>query len=82
MVQNAGDLADDSHLKERGFFIEQQHPEMGKTVSDATPIRLSGSPAGYTRAAPIRGQDNDYIYRGLLGMSEVELDELGESGII
>ena len=66
----------------QGFFIELDHPELGKTVSDATPIRLSHSPARYGRAAPVRGQDNDYVYRQLLGMSDDEIAELREQGTI
>jgi len=82
VVQDASDLANDPQLKQRGFFIELDHPEMGKTISDATPVRLSDTPAKYNRAAPTPGQDNDYVYKKLLGMSEDEVAELGEQGII
>ncbi|MBL7125433.1 MAG: CoA transferase, partial [Dehalococcoidales bacterium] len=57
-------------------------PELGKTISDAAPIRLSDTPARYIRAAPILGEDNDYVYGELLGMSEDEVAELSEQGII
>jgi len=82
VVQDASDLAQDPQLNERGFFIELDHPELGKTISDAVPIRLSDTPARYTRAAPVLGQDNDYVYRELLGMSQDELTELKRQGII
>ncbi len=82
VVQDASDLAQDPQLKQRGFFIELDHPELGKTISDAVPIKLSDTPARYTRAAPVLGQDNDYIYGELLGMSEDELAELRQQGII
>ena len=82
VVQDASDLAQDPQLNERGFFIELDHPELGKTISDAVPIRLSDTPARYTRAAPVLGQDNDYVYRELLGMSQDEIDELREQGVI
>ena len=82
VVQDAGNLANDPQLRVRGFFIELDHPEMGKTISDATPIRLSDTPARYSRAAPIVGQDNDYVYNQLLGMSEKELTELRQQGVI
>jgi benzylsuccinate CoA-transferase BbsF subunit len=77
VVQNAGDLAQDPQLKERGFFIE-----LDKTMSEATPIRLSHAPAKYRRVAPGQGQDNDYVYGELLGMSEGELVNLKKQGII
>jgi len=82
VVQNARDLAKDPQLKERGFFIELDHPEMGKTISDATPIRLSASPPQYSRPAPLPGQDNNYVYSELLGLSEAEMDKLKKQGVI
>ncbi len=77
VVQDAGDLASDPQLKARGFFIE-----LGKTLSDATPIKLSEASARYRRGAPTQGQDNSYVYGELLGMSEDELAELRQQGII
>ncbi len=82
VVQDAHDLASDPQLRARDFFIELEHPDLGKTISDATPIKLSDTPARYKRAAPVRGQDNDYVYQKLLGMSENELVELSRQGII
>jgi len=82
VVQDAGDLANDPQLRARGFFVELEHPELGRTISDATPIKLSGAPAEYRRSAPVRGQDNDYVYGKLLGMSEDELAELKNRGVI
>ena len=82
IVQSANDLASDPQLRARGFFIELDHPEMGKTMSDATPIRLSDTPAEYNRAAPVAGQDNDYVYKQLLGMTEDEVGEFRRQGVI
>jgi benzylsuccinate CoA-transferase BbsF subunit len=77
VVADASDLAKDPQLKERGFFVE-----LGKTISDGVPVRLSDTPARYRRAAPGRGQDNDYVYKKLLGMSEDELAGLRQNGIV
>jgi len=82
VVQDASNLAKDPQLRARGFFIELDHPELGKTISDAMPIRLSLTPAKYSRAAPVRGQDNDYVYKQLLGMGEGELAKLRQQGIV
>jgi crotonobetainyl-CoA:carnitine CoA-transferase CaiB-like acyl-CoA transferase len=81
VVQDARDLAKDPQLKGRGFFVELDHPELDKTISDASPIRLSDSPPRY-RPAPIQGQDNEYVYGELLGLSQGELAGLKEQGII
>jgi len=82
VVQDASDSANDPQLKARGFFVELDHPELGKTISDAVPTKLYDTPARYSRAAPILGQDNDYVYRKLLGMSEDEMLKLVEAGVI
>jgi crotonobetainyl-CoA:carnitine CoA-transferase CaiB-like acyl-CoA transferase len=82
VVQSARDLAQDPQLKKRSFFIELSHPRLGRTVSDATPIRLSDTPARYTRAAPVLGQDNDYVYGKLLGLSQDELAELKKQAVV
>ena len=82
VVQSAADLAQDPQLKQRGFFVELAHPEMGKTISDATPVRLSATPPQYSRPAPLPGQDNDYVYRELLGLSGSEINELKNQGVI
>jgi crotonobetainyl-CoA:carnitine CoA-transferase CaiB-like acyl-CoA transferase len=79
VVQDAADIAKDLQLKARGFFIDR--PEIGKLV-DASPIRLSETPAEYSRPAPTQGKDNDYVYGKLLGMSEKEMAELREKGVI
>lgn len=82
VVQDASDLAKDPQLRDRGFFIELDQPGSGRTISDAMPIKLSDTPPRYFRAAPRHGQDNDYVYKGLLGMSEKELAGLREQGVI
>ncbi|MFC1864393.1 CaiB/BaiF CoA transferase family protein [Chloroflexota bacterium] len=82
VVQTASDLANAPNLKARGFFIELEHPEPGKTIADATPIKLSDTPAKYARTAPRQGQDNDYVYGELLGLSKDEIAELIRQGII
>jgi benzylsuccinate CoA-transferase BbsF subunit len=82
VVQDARDLANDPQLKSRDFFVELDHPELGRTVSDAVPIRLSRTEARYLRAAPTAGQDDDYVYRELLGMSAGDIAALREQGVI
>jgi benzylsuccinate CoA-transferase BbsF subunit len=82
VVQDASDLADDPQLRARGFFIELDHPELGKTVSGAVPIKLSDTPATYGRAAPVLGRDNDYVCGELLGMSKDEILRLKGEGVM
>jgi benzylsuccinate CoA-transferase BbsF subunit len=82
VVQDAADLARDPQLRERGFFIKPEHPETGVQTADASPIRLSETPARYARPAPLPGQDNRYVYGELLGLGEAEIARLKEQGVI
>ena len=81
-VRSAADLANDPQLQSRGFFRELEHPTLGKIFADANPIRLSENPAEYRNAAPTNGQDNDYVYCQLLGLSEEEVKGLRQENII
>ena len=82
VVQSAADLAKDPQLRQRGFFIELDHPQTGKTIYDAAPVRLSDTPPGYSRPAPLTGQDNSYVYGQILGLSKGEINKLKKQGII
>lgn len=82
VVQNAEDLAKDPHLRAREFFVSLEHPVLGETISDSSPIRFTeGSRAGW-KAAPLLGEDNRYVYTELLGFTEGEVSSYEEKGII
>jgi crotonobetainyl-CoA:carnitine CoA-transferase CaiB-like acyl-CoA transferase len=38
--------------------------------------------AEYQRSAPAPGQDNDYVYGGLLGLNDPEIADLKDNGVI
>ena len=81
-VEDAGNLANDPQLMARSFFAQIEHPTLGKTTSDNTPIKLSRTSAKIHRAAPLLGQDNEYVYQGLLGMCKEELSQYMEQGTL
>ncbi|MFC2003831.1 CaiB/BaiF CoA transferase family protein [Chloroflexota bacterium] len=82
VVKDAHDVAEDSQLLARNFFISASHPVLGKTTFDGTPIRLGRTPARFQRVAPLLGQDNRYVYQELLGIGDKELSRYIEDGII
>jgi crotonobetainyl-CoA:carnitine CoA-transferase CaiB-like acyl-CoA transferase len=45
-------------------------------------MRLSETPVEYRHAPPLLGQHNEAIYRGLLGKSAAELEQLKASGVV
>lgn len=45
---------------------------MGLRQYDGPAFKLSKTPAELTKAAPALGEDNEYVYRELLGIDEDE----------
>lgn len=83
VVQNAEDLArHDAHLAARGFFETVEHQVKGTVTATGIPLGLTGTPGRSGRAGAAIGQDNDEVFRTLLGMTEPELARAIEEGAI
>ena len=82
VVQNASDLAKDPQLLARDYFVRLHHPVLGDTISDASPIKFAGGTRGDWKAAPLLGEDNQYVYLELLGLTEKELSSYIKRGIV
>ncbi len=82
LVQNAADLARDPQLLARGFFNILENPDNNTRLVDSSPIRLSQSPARYRRGAPSPDEDNEYVYRQVLGFDPAELVRLKRNNVI
>lgn len=76
------ELYEDPHLRERGAWVEVQHPEMGRRITIAPPWKLSATPAEVTMPAPTLGQHHDYVFGELLGLSRKEMAELEREGVL
>jgi benzylsuccinate CoA-transferase BbsF subunit len=82
VVANAKDVAEDPQLGHYHFFHELDHPEMGKLSFYHGPLfRLSKTPYEVGRP-PLVGEDNDYVYTKLLGISDEEWVQLMAEGVI
>jgi crotonobetainyl-CoA:carnitine CoA-transferase CaiB-like acyl-CoA transferase len=66
----------DPQLHERGFFQLLEHPVCGTHFHPAANFHLSATPPVIWRAAPTLGQDNEYVYKEVLGMGDDEYAEL------
>jgi crotonobetainyl-CoA:carnitine CoA-transferase CaiB-like acyl-CoA transferase len=81
-VQNERDVFACPQLNARGFFEELDHPEFGPFRYPGLNFRMSRIP-NHLRRHPVRlGEDNDYVYRDLLGLSDAEYEELDQLGHI
>ena len=56
----------------RGFFQPIAHPEAGTHLHVGRAWRASSTPSEPARHPPLLGQDNEYVYRDLLGFTEAE----------
>ena len=82
VIQSAKNLIDeDSHLKYRNHFVELEHPEMGKTLYNNAPFRLSETPINIQSPAPILGADTESVCKNILKMSDEEFNTLKEKGV-
>ena len=82
LVENGRDqLENDPQLKHRQAFWEVEHPEIGKYHAPAPPFLLSKS-AYEIRRAPLLGEDNEYVLKQVLGMTDEVIAELVIEGVI
>ncbi|HEX8601925.1 MAG TPA: CoA transferase [Pseudoduganella sp.] len=82
VVAASGDMLADPHLRERAHFVALDHPLMGKSTVEGARYRLSATPGGPRRAAPLVGADNDFVLRDLLGYSDERVAALRQAGVL
>ncbi|GHH96774.1 CaiB/BaiF CoA transferase family protein [Neobacillus kokaensis] len=68
--------------KEREFFVEVDHPVMGRVAQPGAPYRMSETPWKINSPAPLLGEHNSNVYNGLMGYSEAELKSMAADGVI
>ncbi len=80
-VLNAAEVRDWVQMKERGFFVEIEHPEAGSLGYAGAPYRFSGVETAMERA-PLLGEHNAEIYGNELGYTEEDLRRMSAAGVI
>ena len=81
-VRTTDEVANDPHLKERGYFADVGHPSAGVLTHPGSPFRLSRTPGEIGGPAPLLGQHNADIYCGRLGLPREELERLRMAGVV
>jgi benzylsuccinate CoA-transferase BbsF subunit len=82
-VQTAEDTNDhDPQIASRGVFFEMDHPVIGEARFEGTPIQFSQTVQENWRSGPLLGEDNAHVFKGLLGLSEDEYEDLAAEGVI
>ncbi len=82
VVQTAEDLFNDPQLKHREHFRFLEHREIGVHAYQSPAYRLSKTPCSVKKAAPCLGEDNEYVYKEILGFSDDDIADLLIEGVI
>nr|WP_064493555.1 CaiB/BaiF CoA-transferase family protein [Pseudomonas chengduensis] len=72
----------DPQVQARGLRLDLPNALGSSTPQVASPLRLSATPVTYRSAPPLLGQHTDSLLQKLLGMSETQIAELREAGVI
>lgn len=82
-VSTAKDIWGDRQLRGRDFWQEVEHPELGESlVYCGAFAKLSQTPLGIQRRAPLIGEHNQEVYEKELGFSREKLVLLKQAGVI
>jgi crotonobetainyl-CoA:carnitine CoA-transferase CaiB-like acyl-CoA transferase len=80
-VATPEDVLSSTHLSERGFFVELDHPVAGPARYAGAPFRFASSDWRSARA-PLLGEHNRQVYVERLGMAPSAFERLRESGAV
>ena len=81
-IRTVEEVIGDTQLKERGYFIEIDHPCAGKLKLPGTSYQFSLTPALVRRPAPRLGEHNQDIFCSRLGYSKSDLVALRRCEVI
>ncbi len=82
-VNSAKDILESRQLNARNFFVELEHPAVGKVEKfPSSCYRFSKTPWNIERPAPRLGEHNEFIYGERLGYTREDLVKFKEAEII
>ena len=80
---NMEDIANDAHLRARQALTEVSAPDIPPRLAVGAPARFSRSDdVGIRRLTPALGQDEDYVFGELLGLSSAQRADLEAREVI
>jgi len=82
-VQNGEDINErDPQVAHRDVFFEMDHPVIGPARFEGTPVQFSALAQDNWRSAPLLGEDNEYVFKEIVGVDDDEFAALQEEGVI
>lgn len=82
VVMNERDVVESRHLAARDFWQPLTHPETGTQRYQTTIWKSNGFTPPLRRHAPRLGEDNEYVYKELLGFDDEQYAAFEASGHI
>lgn len=82
MVCTAAEVMNSPQYKTREFFVELEHPAVGKVTYPRGLSVFSETPWVLERPAPLLGQHNEEVYTKLLGFARGDLVRMRGAGVI
>jgi crotonobetainyl-CoA:carnitine CoA-transferase CaiB-like acyl-CoA transferase len=83
IVRPPESLLEDEQLAAREFFVEVEHPELGRTIKYAgAPYLFGSTPWRIYRRPPLLGEHTGEILQEELGMSADQMAALATEGVI
>lgn len=79
---DARDLMESEHLRERNAFVSVDHPAAGTLEYPAAPYQMSATPVAAPRRAPLLGEHNDEVLGTRLGYDGAALVRLRQAAVI
>jgi benzylsuccinate CoA-transferase BbsF subunit len=76
------ELVADPHFRARRAFVEVEHPVLGREVVYGAVWRMSRTPPGVRRRAPLLGEHNDEVFGRVLSMPPEEIRLLAQEQVI
>lgn len=80
-VNTAEDISRSEQFRSRNFFVDLEHPALGKIPFPTSSFRFSQTPWRLNRPAPLLGQDNEAIFTSL-GYDKETLSVLKTQGVV
>jgi len=78
----AGIVQHDVQLRHRGHWVQLDHPEMGPSIYNAPPFRLSGVEGVPRSPAPLLGQHTEEVCREVFGLDDREIEALRREDVL
>lgn len=81
-VNTVAEMMEDSMIKAREMIVNIDHPGLGEIPIPGVVPKLSETPGGIERRAPMAGEHNEEIYCNILGFDKEYISRLSDEGTI